>query len=159
MGVQENVEVKEDVGAQQATHKGFLDEIFDKIRDQLKDISYVEVITATGAPEQKIDSQKEDVLDALSALEILARTRIELDGDMIMVLPTTKVNGQLSINQEILNIHKQNVDAAVQNWKSFMDTILNAVRLIASLAGLGDVDIRNKLGISVAAPQSATGGQ
>jgi hypothetical protein len=45
-----------------------------------------------------------------------------------------------------MDIHKQNVDAAVQNWKSFMDTILNAVSLIAKLAGLGDLDIRAKLG-------------
>jgi hypothetical protein len=136
--------------------KGFLDEIFTKVRDQLKDISYVEVITATGDPKLKIDSEKGNVLDAVTALQILARTTIELDGDIVMIIPTTKVNGELKINKEIMEIHKQNVDAAVQNWKSFMDTILGAISLIAKLAGLGDVDIRDKLGLtSVVPPKSS----
>ncbi len=137
--------------------KGFLDDIFLKVRDQLKDISYVEVITATGAPEEKIDSNKENVLDAIAALEILARTTIELDGDIVMIIPTNRVNGELKVNQEIMNIHKQNVDAAVQNWKSFMDTILNAISLISKLAGLGDVDVRAKLGLSAQAPGAGGG--
>jgi hypothetical protein len=137
--------------------KGFLDEIFAKVRDQLKDISYVEVITATGSPEQKIDSNKDNVLDAIAALEILARTTIELDGDIVMIIPTSRVNGELKVNKEIMEIHKQNVDAAVQNWKSFMDTILNAISLVSKLAGLGDVDVRAKLGLSVEAPASSGG--
>jgi hypothetical protein len=134
------------------TQTGFLDEIFHKVRDQLKDISYVEVITATGDPKLKIDSEKGNVLDAVTALQILARTTIELDGDIVMILPTTKVNGEFKVNKEIMDIHKQNVDAAVQNWKSFMDTILGAISLIAKLAGLGDVDIRDKLGLTSIIP-------
>lgn len=132
--------------------KGFLDEIFLKVRDQLKDISYVEVITATGDPKLKIDSDKGNVLDAINTLQILARTTIELDGDIVMIIPTTKVNGEVKINKEIMDIHKQNVDAAIQNWKSFMDTILGAISLIAKLAGLGEIDIRDKLGLSSIVP-------
>jgi hypothetical protein len=138
--------------------KDFLDEIFTKVRDQLKDISYVEVITATGDPKLKIDSEKGNVLDAVTALQILARTTIELDGDIVMIIPTTKVNGELKINKEIMEIHKQNVDAAVQNWKSFMDTILSAISLIAKLAGLGDVDIRDKLGLTSIVPPKGSRG-
>ena len=134
--------------------KGFLDEIFLKVRDQLKDISYVEIITATGDPKLKIDSERGNVLDAVNALQILARTTIELDGDIVMIIPTTKVSGELKINKEIMEVHKQNVDAAVQNWKSFMDTILNAISLIAKLAGLGDTDIRDKLGLTSIVPPS-----
>lgn len=33
-----------------------------------------------------------------------------------------------------------------------MDTILGAISLIAKLAGLGDVDIRDKLGLSSIVP-------
>ena len=127
---------------------GLLDNIFAKITDQLKDLSYVEVITAKGSPDVKIDSEKENVLDALNTVEILARTKIELDGDIITVLPITKVNGEDKINQEIMKIHKENVEVAVQNWKSFMDTILNAVSLIAELAGMGKTDIRARLELS-----------
>jgi hypothetical protein len=137
---------------------GFLDEIFDKVRDQLKDISYVEVITATGDAELKIDPQKDNVLDAITTLNIRARTTIELDGDIVMIIPTSKINGELKIDEAIMKIHKENVDAAVQNWKSFLNTILSAIELIAHLAGLKDVDIRDKLGISPTAPASAAGG-
>jgi len=136
--------------------KSLLDSLFAKLTDQLKDLSYVEVITAKGSPDVKIDSEKENVLDTLNTVEILARTKIELDGDIVMILPITKVNGEDRINQEIMKIHKENVEAAVQNWKSFMDTILNAVSLIAELAGLGKTDIRSRLEIS---PTATHGGE
>jgi hypothetical protein len=55
------------------------------------------VITAKGSPDVKIDSDK-NVLEALNAVEILARTKIELDGDIITVLPITKVNIEDKIN-------------------------------------------------------------
>lgn len=71
-----------------------------------------------------------------------------------MILPTSHVKGELKKNKEIMDIHKQNVDGAVQNWKSFMETILNAVTLIAKLAGLSDSDIRDKLGLTSASPGS-----
>lgn len=103
MGAQEEKAEVED-----NNQKGFLDEIFLKVRDQLKDISYLEVITATGDPKLKIDSNKGNVLDAVNALQILARTTIELDGDIVMIIPTTKVNGEVKINKEIMDIHKQN---------------------------------------------------
>src|SRR5215203_4103210 len=136
--------------------KSLLDSLFAKLTDQLKDLSYVEVITAKGSPDVKIDSEKENVLDTLNTVEILARTKIELDGDIVMILPITKVNGEDRINQEIMKIHKENVEASVQNWKSFMDTILNAVSLIAELAGLGKTDIRSRLEIS---PTATHGGE
>jgi hypothetical protein len=72
-----------------------------------------------------------------------------------MILPITKVNGEDKINQEIMKIHKENVEVAVQNWKSFMDTILNAVSLIAELAGMGKTDIRSRLELS---PTATRGG-
>jgi hypothetical protein len=145
-------EQEEKVRPTESSQRGLLDNIFAKITDQLKDLSYVEVITAKGSPDVKIDSEKENVLDALNAVEILARTKIELDGDIIMVLPTTKTNGEDKINQEIMKVHKENVEVAVQNWKSFMDTILNAVSLIAELSGLAKTDIRARLEISPTAP-------
>ena len=146
-------EQKERLRSRENSQRGLLDDIFAKITDQLKDLSYVEVITASGSPEVKIDSGKENILDAITPLEILARTKIELDGDIVVILPTSKINGELKINQEIMKIHKENVEVAVQNWKSFMDTILNAVSLIAELAGLDKPDIQARLNIS---PQSAS---
>jgi hypothetical protein len=146
-------EQEQSVKTTENDQRSLLDNIFAKITDQLKDLSYVEVITAKGSPDVKIDSGKENVLEALNTVEILARTKIELDGDIITVLPITKVNGEDKINQEIMKVHKENVEVAVQNWKSFMDTILNAVSLIADLAGMGKTDIRARLELSPTAPR------
>jgi hypothetical protein len=147
-------EQEQSVKATENDQGSLLDNIFAKITDQLKDLSYVEVITAKGSPDVKIDSDK-NVLEALNAVEILARTKIELDGDIITVLPITKVNIEDKINQEIMKVHKENVEVAVQNWKSFMDTILNAVSLIADLAGMGKTDIRARLELSPTAPRGS----
>jgi hypothetical protein len=54
-----------------------------------------------------------------------------------------------------MKVHKENVEVAVQNWKSFMDTILNAVSLIADLAGMGKTDIRARLELSPTAPRGS----
>jgi hypothetical protein len=90
-------EQEQSVKATENDQGSLLDNIFAKITDQLKDLSYVEVITAKGSPDVKIDSDK-NVLEALNAVEILARTKIELDGDIITVLPITKVNIEDKIN-------------------------------------------------------------
>ena len=156
MGAQEDktktVETKQPNVETKQPPKGFLDEIFDKVQDQLKDISYVEVITATGDPTLKINAEAENILNEVTALQILGRTTIELDGDIVMIIPTSKVGVELKVNKEIMEIHKQNVDAAVQNWKSFMDTILGVITFISNLAGLGNVDLRNKLGVTPIVP-------
>jgi hypothetical protein len=49
-----------------------------------------------------------------------------LDGDIGMIVPT-KEDGDLSILNDILNIHKQNVDVAVANWNSFVQNMLNII--------------------------------
>lgn len=63
----------------------------------------------------------------------MARTRIELDGDIGMLLPTS-ADGSLTINNDILNIHKQNVDVAVANWNSFVQNMLKALDILVSIA-------------------------
>ena len=72
-------------------------------------------------------------LRSLEKVRALARTRIELDGDIGMIVPT-KDNGDLSILNDILNIHKQNVDVAVANWNSFVQNMLKALDILVSIA-------------------------
>jgi hypothetical protein len=50
-----------------------------------------------------------------------------------MLVPT-KDDGSLSINNDILNIHKQNVDVAVANWNSFVQNMLKALDILVSIA-------------------------
>jgi hypothetical protein len=68
-------------------------------------------------------------------VKILARTRIELDGD-IMVLLAAENKGDIVINKGVMAIHKENVDAAVQNWGRFIHNMLSALDLLMNITGL-----------------------
>jgi hypothetical protein len=59
--------------------------------------------------------------------EILARTWIGLDGDVAMILPKSRVG----IDPEVLQLHKANVDVAVQNWRYFLDTMIKGIQILA----------------------------
>jgi hypothetical protein len=130
------------------------------VREQLDDLRYIEITTAvsdninakinpqyenlvlaltaeSGVPlplkpkagaeeeEQQVQRKKEDELKA----DVLARTRIELDGDIALILPTNRSE----IDMEVLQIHKANVDVAVQNWRYFIDAMLDVLKIVATL--------------------------
>jgi hypothetical protein len=38
-----------------------------------------------------------------------------------VILPTNKREEDVKINNDVMDIHKANVDAAVQNWNHFMN--------------------------------------
>jgi hypothetical protein len=59
--------------------------------------------------------------------EILARTWIGLDGDIAMILPKNRSE----IDSEILQLHKANVDVAVQNWRYFLDTMMKGIQILS----------------------------
>ena len=62
--------------------------------------------------------------------EILARTWIGLDGDIAMILPKNRPE----IDSEILQLHKANVDVAVQNWRYFLDTMMKGIQILSGYA-------------------------
>ena len=63
--------------------------------------------------------------------------RSELDGDILMILPGEDIDSNdIKINKEIMAIHKENVDAAVRNWNSFMQNILTALNFLIEITGL-----------------------
>lgn len=108
------------------------DNINGKIDPQYQDL--VQAITARSgnviATESKADGEKEATRvksdDELRA-EILARTWIGLDGDVAMILPKSRVG----IDPEVLQLHKANVDVAVQNWRYFLDTMIRGIQILA----------------------------
>src|SRR5918995_3484756 len=85
--------------------EGFFARFIRTIKDQINDLSYVEVVTAAGDPKIDVNPDAEKVFLGYKAeeLKILARTRIELDGDILMILPTTVNNtNDVKINNEIM---------------------------------------------------------
>jgi hypothetical protein len=134
-GLEESVEVTGETV--EADKKSLWDKFMDTMKKELQDLSYIEIITAAGDPKSDVDPENNarDLVDALRSLEnvrALARTRIELDGDIGMILPTGE-GGSLTINYEILNIHKENVAVAVANWNSFVQNLLTVLDMLVSI--------------------------
>jgi hypothetical protein len=124
--------------SEEVKEKNLWEKFMDTLKNELSDLSYIEIVTAAGDPKTEIDPNNDarDIVAALRSLEkvrVLARTRIELDGDIGMIVPT-KEDGDLSILNDILNIHKQNVDVAVANWNSFVQNMLKALDILVSIA-------------------------
>jgi hypothetical protein len=137
--------------SQQSNKEGFFSRFFGRIGRQLENLTYVEVVTAAGDPKTQIDPEASNVLDTLNQVSVLARTRIELDGDIVEILPMEQ-SGQASINKDVMDIHKENTAAAVQNWNNFMNTILNVVSMLGKLAGMSPEEMKNSLHLSLVSP-------
>ena len=118
---------------------------FGKISDQLQDLTYVDVLTATSEDVfTNIDTKAPNIKDELKnkSFKVLAETKIELDGDIILVLPMS--DGEGKVNREILDIHNQNVAVAVQNWNNVLKMIVEIIRSFAGFAGLKETEIFDK---------------
>ena len=123
---------------------------------------YMEIITALSDNiDAKIDPRYDDLIEAITAktgaelvaidpndqskttkttkkndelkCEILARTFIGIDADVVMLLPRKRGG----IDPELLRIHKANVDVSVQNWQYFLDTMIKGLGILAGIAGFG----------------------
>lgn len=145
-----NGQTNQDISSGEPNTKkeGWLNTFFGKIGDQLEDLTYVSVITGTGNTYAKIEPGSDNIIDALKAgqVTILARTNIELDGDITVIVPTKDGQG-VTVNQEIMTIHKESTSVAVQNWESFLNMIITLINAIAKLAGIGTDNIVEKLSL------------
>ena len=138
--------------AEGSKRDSWLNNFFGKIGDQLEDLTYVSIITGTGNTYAKIQASADNIVEELekNKIIILARTNIELDGDITIVVPTKDGQG-VSVNQEILAIHKENTAIAVANWNNFMNMIMQVIKIIADLAGMKNVDVLDKLSFKTTA--------
>jgi hypothetical protein len=125
------------------------DKFLSLIGDQIQDLTNVEIITASATSVSiKINSGADNILDELSRAnaQVLARTRIELDGDIVMLLPTDLQTGA-KVNKDIMDIHNNSTKVAVENWKSFLDMIVSLVNTIVTLTGLSKASVLEKFSI------------
>jgi hypothetical protein len=130
---------------------GFFRKFIDTIKREINDLSYVEIVTAAGDPKTDVNPDAEMVILGMKAEEvkILARTRIELDGDIMVLLPAEKGSVDVKINQEIMAIHKENVQTAVENWNNFMKNMLTALDLLMSITGLSKSQVLTNFSLPV----------
>ena len=117
----------------------FLDDLKKTIKEYLTDLTYIDVTTLIGYPKktkQKLDPSK-NIKEQIADMDVtlLAKTVIELDGDITQILPGDPSTGDVIINKEILQLHKESVDAAVENWDSFVKNMIEAVSQIRKFLG------------------------
>ena len=96
----------------------------------------MDVVSATGNLKVKIDSTKQgSIIDQLPSAEgeltIRARTTIQLDGDILSILPEKTSNAGSQIDEQMIKIHKETVDMAMKNvsnnLKIFTDGVVQAI--------------------------------
>ena len=117
----------------------FLDDLKKTIKEYLTDLTYIDVTTLIGDPKKikwKLDPSK-NIKEQIADMDVtlLAKTVIELDGDITQILPGDPATGDVIINKEILQLHKESVDAAVENWDSFVKNMIEAVSQIRKFLG------------------------
>jgi hypothetical protein len=113
------------------------DELNLMFKNWIEDVQSMDIITATGDLKAKIDPSKGgDIIEQLqSAIEgglvIRARTIIQIDGDVLNIVPEKKLEQGPQIDEDLLKIHKENVDVAIKNvsgnLKIFTDGVVQAI--------------------------------
>jgi hypothetical protein len=178
----------------QQTFLNALDNFGKKLKILTDDLRAIEIITAYGEttfafeskkPEDSEKKKYNDITDLANVggepisgkMTILARTRMELDGDLLVILPTTqtltssssspdsvttaggttsggtaggttsggtaggttttniKENEPIAINNEVLNLHKENVNMAIQNLQFVYSKVLDIASKFAESGG------------------------
>lgn len=121
----------------------FANAVVNELRKAAEDLYRLEVITATGTvtrkekteytttytrtPEGETEETVEEVIEIYDIKEtsIAAKTIIELDGDIIMRVPTTTVDGtSVEVDERLLELHQENVSLATENWRTLITTLV-----------------------------------
>lgn len=140
--------------------KNIWEKLKKTVEVELEDLSYMEIITATSenvgghidnngwdildslrrgkppseygqARDAEMEITKEDMLD-LSNTEILARTRIELDGDVINIIKGNK-GEPIKLKESAMELHKLGINVSVQNWESFLRFVLEMTSTLGAI--------------------------
>ncbi len=123
----------------------FAESMFDKIDKGITDVTKLDVTTMVGNLVEMEDAskafEKNLNFEALKGkVEVVGLTRLDIDGDIVELLHGE--NGQLSIDVELLRIHKNNVKTATENWNRFFR---NLIEITATIAAIADPDKQNRI--------------
>lgn len=116
-----------------------IDELNILFKNWIEDVQTMDVVSATGNLKVKIDSTKQgSIIDQLPSAEgeltLRARTTIQLDGDILSILPEKASDSGSQIDEQMIKIHKETVDMAMKNvsnnLKIFTDGVVQAISLL-----------------------------
>lgn len=136
----------------------------ETIRTEIQDLSYMEIVTGVSDKvDGHIDGDAWDILQGLRRAKlpenaekegitqsnmlkipdnvtILARTRIELDGDVFFLL-YGQDGKPLPLSQEAMELHKMGINTSIENWHYFLRFILELTATVGAIVGNKDVDV------------------
>ena len=102
---------------------------FKKIIDEITDLTYLDVITTSESEQSlKLGPKELNVSEVLQRpdVTVLARTRIELDGAILVSLP--QENGKVKFDNEIIELHKKNLEFHIRLWQQMFETMTKTLK-------------------------------
>jgi len=114
----------------------FIESIFSKLDEQIKDISKLDVTTMT-ANAVEIDVEKAFEKDLnfnelKGSVNVVGITRIDADGDYMEMLQGDS-DGKLTIDDKLLKIHQANVKSAAITWNNYFRNLIEITAIIAAI--------------------------
>jgi len=117
--------------------------LFAKTRDVATDITTLDVTTSVG------DAVHIDMADLFGKdlnfetlkdkdVTIAGMTRLDLTGDLIEIVHGTKTDGVFKINEELLRLHKENLDIGIESWNRFFRNLVEVSATIAAIVSPDD---------------------
>jgi hypothetical protein len=126
--------------------------ISENIRKAMEDLSALVVVTAAADTSVQMKLAMPDgKFDETITTKIIAMalTRMEIDGDVYNIIPAK--SNEPDIRDEVMRLHKDNIELATRNWKNFVDGIQSIVEIAANIAG---VRLPNSRAKSLVSPQT-----
>jgi hypothetical protein len=97
-------------------------EVFKAVSE---DLGTLTVVTTTGSVTTTVKKSTGAEVYDIKEEGIAAKTIIEIDGDIIVKLPVVDQEGNaVELNERILEIHEENVAMAMENWRTFITTLV-----------------------------------
>jgi len=98
-------------------------EVFKAVSE---DLGTLTVVTTTGSVTTTVKKSTGAEVYDIKEEGIAAKTIIEIDGDIIVKLPVVDQAGNaVELNERILQIHEENVAMAMENWRTFITTLVD----------------------------------
>ena len=117
-----------------STLAGAVKKIGKVLEEMATDLSELSVVTTTGSvktiriEDKKTEEGYKDVFD-IEETGISAKTVIQIDGDIIVKIPVRNEEGEpIEIDERMLDLHEENVQMAMENWKTVITTLVSVVK-------------------------------
>jgi len=117
--------------------KSFAKSLADEIAKVAKDVTTLTVVTVKGVNEEVKKKSTGETIYVIKETGVVAKTIIELDGDIIFQVPVESTGGEDStLDEKLLELHKANVELALENWRVFMSTLIEITNKLFTMLGL-----------------------